>query len=130
MNMYMNHIPSLSERSCWHFSRQIQNPAPAQAFVFIDEHEHSIDNARFFMSGPNDWTWIDFPGTRHQGGCVLSFADGHAEAWKWREPNTLKIGKRPPWIQGYAGVTKTDRDLRRLYDAAPKEASLVMSGGP
>jgi len=120
MNMYMNHIPSLSERSCWHFLRQIQNPAPAKAFVFIDEHEHSIDNARFYMPGPTEWTWIDFPGTRHQGGCVLSFADGHAEAWKWREPNTLTIGKSPPWIQGYAGVRNTDRDLGRLYDAAPK----------
>jgi prepilin-type processing-associated H-X9-DG protein len=120
MNMYMNHIPDEQNRSCWHFLLQIRTPPPSQAFVFIDEHENSIDNARFAMSGPNAWIWIDFPGTRHNGGCVLSFADGHAEAWKWREPTTIRNGKSKPWIQGVAGVPKTDRDLSRIYDAAPK----------
>ena len=120
MNMYMNHIPALEDHSCWHFLRQIRNPPPSQAFVFIDEHENSIDNARFAMSRPNDWIWIDFPATRHNGGCTLSFADGHAEAWKWREPKTIQNGKLKPWIQGVAGVPGTDRDLGRIYDAAPK----------
>ena len=119
MNMYMNHIPELWDRSCWHFLRQIRNPPPAQAYVFIDEHENSIDNARFTMSGPNEWIWIDFPATRHNNGCVLSFADGHAEAWKWREARTIQTGKLKGWIQS-VGVSRTDRDLGRIYDAAPK----------
>jgi len=120
MNMYMNHIPNPQDRSCWHFLRQIRNPAPSEAFVFIDEHENSIDNARFTLSSPNDWVWIDFPGTRHNGGCVLSFADGHAEAWKWREAKTIQNGKLKGWIQGVPGVLNTDRDLGRIYNAAPK----------
>jgi prepilin-type N-terminal cleavage/methylation domain-containing protein/prepilin-type processing-associated H-X9-DG protein len=120
MNMYMNHIPDPQERSCWHFLGQIQNPAPSRAFVFIDEHENSIDNARFAMSGPDAWVWIDFPATRHDGGGVFSFADGHAEVWKWREATTLQNGRMKGWIQGVPGVRGKDRDLGRLYDAAPK----------
>jgi prepilin-type N-terminal cleavage/methylation domain-containing protein/prepilin-type processing-associated H-X9-DG protein len=123
MNMYMNHIPDRGDRSCWHFLRQIRNPAPSQAFVFIDEHEGSIDNARFTMSARNEWRWIDFPATRHNNGCVLSFADGHAEAWKWRENHTLRIAKAGGWIQGYAGIAGKDRDLGRLYNAAPNGAA-------
>ena len=120
MNMYMNDIPDLGERSCWHFLNQIRSPSLSEAFVFIDEHENSIDNARFTLSAPTDWVWIDFPGIRHNGSCVLSFADGHAEAWKWREPKTLLNGKLKGWIQGVPGTPRTDRDLTRIYNAAPK----------
>ena len=79
------------------------------------------------MSGPNAWSWIDFPATRHNNGCVLSFADGHAEAWKWREGRTIQSGKLKGWIQGVSGVAGTDRDLGRLYDAGRGETRLVIS---
>ena len=117
--MYMNHIPNPLDRTCWHRYSQIIDPPPANAFVFIDEHEHSIDNARFFLAGRSQWRWIDFPAARHHGGCVLSFADGHSELWQWREQNTLHIARMPPWIQGPAGVPGTDRDLQRIQQAIP-----------
>jgi hypothetical protein len=120
MTRYMNHIPDLEHRGCWHFLHQIQAPPPSRAFVYIDEHENSIDNARFTMSASTAWLWIDFPAARHHNGCVLSFADAHAETWRWREPNTLRTAKLKGWIQGIAGVAGKDRDLSRLYDAAPK----------
>jgi len=120
MSMYMNHLPDPAERSCWHRLDQIKQPPPSRAFVFIDEHENSIDNARFAMTAPNEWTWLDVPAARHNNGCVLSFADGHAELWRWLEPRTLAAARSGPWLQGVAGVPKTDRDLRRIYDAAPR----------
>ena len=46
MNMHMNHIPDPRDRSCWHKYSEIVNPVSSNAFVFIDEHEGSIDNAR------------------------------------------------------------------------------------
>jgi prepilin-type N-terminal cleavage/methylation domain-containing protein/prepilin-type processing-associated H-X9-DG protein len=119
MNSYMNDYPSPSDRSCWHRLSQIQAPPPSQAFVFIDEHENSIENARLTVSQIGNWTWIDFPATRHLSGGVLSFADGHAELWRWREPNTLRISKLKGWIQSQPAVFKTDRDLGRIFASVP-----------
>ena len=120
MNMFMNHIPDPRDKTCWHRLSEIINPSPSQAFVFIDEHHHSIDNARFFIPDPASWTWVDFPSTRHNNGGVLSFADGHAEIWRWIEPRTLQISKKPPWIQNERGVAGTDRDLSRIHAAIPR----------
>ena len=87
--------------------------------MFIDEHENSIDNARFALAGRQDWVWIDFPATRHENGCVLSFADGHSEMWRWLEPNALEYGRMKGWIQGIPGVPGTDRDLQRIHQSIP-----------
>jgi prepilin-type N-terminal cleavage/methylation domain-containing protein/prepilin-type processing-associated H-X9-DG protein len=119
MNMFMNHIPESGDRTSWHAYSQIKDPPPSKAFVFIDEHENSIDNARFALRPRGDWVWIDFPAARHNNGCMLSFADGHSELWRWLEPNTLQIGKMKGWIQGQSAVPGTDRDLRRIQESIP-----------
>jgi prepilin-type N-terminal cleavage/methylation domain-containing protein/prepilin-type processing-associated H-X9-DG protein len=120
MNSYMNDIPVPSDRTCWHRLSEIVDPPPSKAFVFIDEHENSIENARFTITVIGDWTWIDFPATRHLNGCVLSFADGHAELWRWLEPNTLRISKMKGWIQFQPAVPGTDRDLGRIFESVPR----------
>ena len=119
MNMYLNDIPDPRDQTCWHRYSQITDPPPVRAFVFIDEHENSIDNARFALAGRQDWFWIDFPATRHDAGCVLSFADGHSELWRWLEPSTLQHGRMKGWIQGVAGVPGKDRDLQRIHQSIP-----------
>jgi prepilin-type N-terminal cleavage/methylation domain-containing protein/prepilin-type processing-associated H-X9-DG protein len=120
MNMHMNHIPDPRDRTSWHKYSEIVDPSPSEAFVFIDEHEGSIDNARFTVTQRHEWRWIDFAATRHNNGCVLSFADGHSELWKWQESRTLEISNMKGWIQGYTGVYGKDRDLGRIYDAIPE----------
>jgi prepilin-type processing-associated H-X9-DG protein len=87
--------------------------------IFEDEHEGSIENARFVVKQPGEWCWVDFPATRHNRGCTLTFADGQAECWRWIEPNTLAISKRAGYINGVPGVPGKDRDLRRIYEAVP-----------
>jgi prepilin-type N-terminal cleavage/methylation domain-containing protein/prepilin-type processing-associated H-X9-DG protein len=119
MSCYMNDKPDVNDRTCWHKYSQIRDPAPANASVFIDEHQGSIENARFVITQPGTWTWTDFPATRHRNGGVLTFADGHAELWRWREPRTLEISKYKGWIQGEAGVPGSDRDLIRIHATAP-----------
>ena len=115
MSMYMNHVPNPTDRTCWHKYSEIRDPGPARAFVFIDEHENSIDNARFVLTQPAEWRWIDFPATRHGGGGVLSFADGHVESHKWLEAST-----RQPVLRKYlfATVRLTDdvRDVNWLKE--------------
>jgi prepilin-type processing-associated H-X9-DG protein len=68
---------------------------PAQTFSFIDEREHTINDGSFglqwaFDSGqPARWVLRDKPGTRHGGGAVVAFADGHLETHRWRDARTL-----------------------------------------
>jgi prepilin-type processing-associated H-X9-DG protein len=120
MNSYMNDVPQMSDRTCWHLFSQIVNPPPTKALVFMDEHEGSIDNARFFITTPNDWLWVDFVATRHNNAGVFSFGDGHCELWKWLEPRTLQISRMKGWIQSQPGIVGKDRDLGRIYQGIPR----------
>jgi prepilin-type N-terminal cleavage/methylation domain-containing protein/prepilin-type processing-associated H-X9-DG protein len=53
--------------------------------VFVDEASGTVDDGAFALwpmnSGVNAW-W-NLPSSRHDKGCVFSFADGHVEHWKW-----------------------------------------------
>lgn len=68
----------------------INAPPPSQAFVFLDEHQVSIDDGHFGFAPEGD-TWMNLPAMWHNNGCSFSFADGHAELFKWRDPRTLAI---------------------------------------
>ncbi|MBI2925470.1 MAG: type II secretion system protein [Verrucomicrobia bacterium] len=126
MNVDMNWQPEPSGQWYWfgwHREQDIKLPSPTRAFVFVDQHENSINDAAFLVNRPGHdpfgvgvWCWIEFPGTRHHNAANLTFADGHVETWRWREANTIKLGKRKGWIwDGGAPVTKkNDRDLLRF----------------
>jgi prepilin-type N-terminal cleavage/methylation domain-containing protein/prepilin-type processing-associated H-X9-DG protein len=66
----------------------ITNPTPAHLFVFLDENEGTIEDAQFGYSMPNytPGEWWDMPANRHIQGANFSFADGHAEYWRWIIP--------------------------------------------
>ena len=34
--------------------------------------------------------WINIPNWRHSDGTVISYGDGHVEAWKWKNKDTVK----------------------------------------
>jgi prepilin-type N-terminal cleavage/methylation domain-containing protein/prepilin-type processing-associated H-X9-DG protein len=59
--------------------------------VFIDEGCATSDS---FAVRYDRHFWYDYPPVRHGGGTTLSFADGHAEWWKWRSPDTIDFGKK------------------------------------
>jgi prepilin-type N-terminal cleavage/methylation domain-containing protein/prepilin-type processing-associated H-X9-DG protein len=65
----------------------------SQHFVFIDEHEDSINDGFFHLSiaslGQNRMAWLDVPASRHGKSANISFADGHVETKKWQDPRTL-----------------------------------------
>ncbi len=63
---------------------------PGERFVFIDEGKIS----------PDSWTvhydresWWDRPTVRHGDGTNFSFADGHSDYWKWKDPRTVKLAE-------------------------------------
>ena len=120
MNNYLNDDPDPADRNCWHRYSEILDPAPAWAAVFIDEHEGSIENGRFMIRPAGIWDWGDHPATRHNRGCVLSFADGHGETWHWLERTTLAADSVRGWVQGLHGIVGRDRDLQRVQACVPK----------
>ena len=70
-------------------------PGFSQMYVFVDENEYSIDDGDFAMApvgAPSHYgEWWNLPGSRHNKGTVWSFADGHAEYWKWHGTSVLKF---------------------------------------
>jgi len=120
MNNYLNDDPDPADRHCWHRYSEILDPVPARAGVFIDEHQGSIENGRFMIRPAGIWDWGDHPATRHNRGCVLSFADGHGETWHWLERTTLAADSVRGWVQGLHGIVGRDRDLQRMQACAPK----------
>jgi len=67
---------------------QIHNPSLRA--VFLDEGRLS----------PASWTvwydqerWWDQITARHGDGTNFSFADGHCEYWKWKDPRTIEVAK-------------------------------------
>lgn len=74
---------------------QIMNPDPTRCFAFIDVHEDEIVDTQFGIPLKTDGaylrTWFDVPANRHNQGCNMSFADGHAEHWKWRNAKVVTV---------------------------------------
>ncbi len=90
----------------------IKYPPASRAIVFLDEKDDSIDDGVMWAIKFSPNCWPNIPASWHNLGEVLSFADGHAEHWRWLE-NTTVVGKFP-----YAAVTTpVDRDFNRVVQA-------------
>jgi prepilin-type processing-associated H-X9-DG protein len=68
-------------------------------YVFIDEHPDTINDG-FFVNNLDDYKWGNMPGSFHNGGLNLSFADGHMESHRWGSTNTIRLP-----IKGAVGGT-------------------------
>ncbi len=62
----------------------------ATQLVYIDEGKVTPDSYAVYY---NTQLWYDPPMVRHSNGTVVSFADGHAECWKWKSKKTMDFGK-------------------------------------
>jgi hypothetical protein len=61
--------------------------------VLVDEDERSIDDG-FFVIDPSAKKWYDFPANsehRHVYSYCLSFADGHTDFWRIRDPDSREV---------------------------------------
>jgi prepilin-type N-terminal cleavage/methylation domain-containing protein/prepilin-type processing-associated H-X9-DG protein len=82
-------------------------PKPTGALVFIDEGL-TLEDAYFAIQVDNR-VWQNSPSERHSHGANLSFADGHSEIYKWKEPKTGTYYWNEPAKPG-------DRDFQRVAD--------------
>jgi len=83
----------------------INNPSPSQALVFIDESIETVDDGYFAVKSTAT-VWQNTPTVRHNRGTEMSFADGHAEHWKWVVLKTEQGLDAP--IRGRDGDTMVD----------------------
>ncbi|MCP5525275.1 MAG: prepilin-type N-terminal cleavage/methylation domain-containing protein [Verrucomicrobiales bacterium] len=67
-------------------SSDIHEPSPSQAFVLLEESIETIDDGYFAVKATQT-VWQNSPSTRHGQACAFSFADGHAEIWRWASLN-------------------------------------------
>jgi prepilin-type N-terminal cleavage/methylation domain-containing protein/prepilin-type processing-associated H-X9-DG protein len=94
---------------------QINRPLPANAFVFVDESEYTIDDG-YFAVLVNEDTWQNFPAFRHGGSAGFSFADGHGEVKKWSEGSTGLLKNPSGFMKAPKSGTQRNRDLQWLSD--------------
>ena len=102
----------------------IKVPAPSEASFFFDEQSDpntslcSIDDGYFAIESASPkltGNWRNIPASRHGNYGQISFADGHAQQMKWREPTTQTL-KGSSRGGGYAAHTKAfDQDLQQIY---------------
>jgi prepilin-type N-terminal cleavage/methylation domain-containing protein len=64
---------------------------PANIWLMLDEHEQSINDAWFQVTMDDSRPFGSFPATRHEIAYDLSFADGHIELYRLRDPGTLRL---------------------------------------
>ncbi|MGB2865450.1 MAG: prepilin-type N-terminal cleavage/methylation domain-containing protein [Sedimentisphaerales bacterium] len=69
---------------------EISAPGPAQRIVFLDEGRITPDS---YATHYVNERWWDPPFVRHGDGTNVSYADGHADYWKFMGMKTLEIGK-------------------------------------
>ena len=117
MNAWLNGTewPQVNGRNYCRITKDSHLPSPAKVFVFLDEHENTIQDGHFGINRPGFDEWVDTASDRHSRGCNLSFADGRAEHWKWASPKTVGFAEH-----NVPTRNSSDRqDLRRLQEGVP-----------
>ncbi len=71
------------------YFRQAELPNPSGIFVFLDEQADTLNDG-FFVNKLEEYAWGNVPGSYHNGGMNLSFADGHVEYHRWLVPGTVR----------------------------------------
>jgi hypothetical protein len=106
--------------STYNKEADIKHPSPANLFVFCDQHPGSMDDGYFQVSSV---PYIpEIPASYLEGGCGLSFVDGHAEIHKWQ--SVLPIPVRAGVTVSPITPSNTDPDWKWLSARAGSTNSL------
>lgn len=94
---YLNQRPGQQYR-IYKKLTHITDPAPVNAWVFIEEHADSINDGFFWVNMFSTTRWADIPASYHGRSGALAFADGHAEIKLWSDAS---IAGRPVTQRSY-----------------------------
>src|SRR4030042_684376 len=76
--------------------KRIEIPNPAYRIVFVDDGGTNPSALGGWTVYVREERWWDPPPVRHGDGTNFSFADGHSDYHKWKDPRTIEFGKRVP----------------------------------
>jgi hypothetical protein len=108
------------------YLKYAQISVPSSIFVFLDMRSDSVDAGNFgvcmdgYPSGPASYRFWDLPGFAHHGACSFSFADGHTETKKWRNPATTPALVPPPNTVNDTFTSANNEDIAWLQDHATR----------
>ncbi|HIJ53580.1 MAG TPA: hypothetical protein HPP66_10565 [Planctomycetes bacterium] len=89
---------------------------PSERAVFLDEGGFGLGGwTQYSIYSSNRWVWWDPPPIRHDNGTTFSFADGHSEYWKWKDPRTVEWGKT---MMAFSPPQPGNPDITRCQIAA------------
>jgi prepilin-type N-terminal cleavage/methylation domain-containing protein/prepilin-type processing-associated H-X9-DG protein len=122
MNSQDDWMSYLTGAKYWVFQKysHIQVMGHSKAYVLIDENADSINYGDFAVA-MNDGIadsriyMIDVPASYHNGGCAISFADGHIERHKWLDERT-KAPVKGQFMWSSVQPTPGNVDMRWLSD--------------
>lgn len=83
---------------------------PARLWLLVEEHEASIDDGWFLVTMDDSRPFASFPAVRHAQGAGVSYADGHAELFRYTDPATARS------LQNLGSVPAYNGDWLRLKD--------------
>jgi prepilin-type N-terminal cleavage/methylation domain-containing protein/prepilin-type processing-associated H-X9-DG protein len=93
------------------FTNKIQIRRPGERFVFVDDGKCPGTGNTSTSPWDVGYTvrmWHDKPTVRHGNGTNWSFADGHSEYYKWRDPRTIELANDPTKYDSMCSVSHPD----------------------
>jgi prepilin-type processing-associated H-X9-DG protein len=81
-----------------------QIKSPVDMFVVLDEREDSINDGWYASDPDTKWQIVDYPASYHGNAAGYSFADGHSEIHRFKDPRTMpavKAGVALPLDQNF-----------------------------
>jgi prepilin-type N-terminal cleavage/methylation domain-containing protein/prepilin-type processing-associated H-X9-DG protein len=79
---------------------------PSGIFVFLDEQADTLNDG-FFLNSLENNAWGNLPGSYHNGGVNLAFADGHLEYHRWLVATTVRPVQRAR-VSTFDAMPRTD----------------------
>jgi prepilin-type N-terminal cleavage/methylation domain-containing protein/prepilin-type processing-associated H-X9-DG protein len=98
---------------------------PVERFVMLDDGGVGDAHLGGWTAYVNQESWWDPPPIRHGVGTNFSFADGHSDYWKWKDPRTLEVGLQAMVIKrAIRDPQPGNEDIRRAQVASWGSAAL------
>jgi len=103
------------------------SPGPAKTFLFLDQREDTINWGNFQVhmigyinhNGSMYGFYQDMPGMYHNNAAGISFADGHSEIHKWKDPRTTPPIQKNIAVIGYV-ESQYNKDVEWLQERATR----------
>jgi len=88
--------------------------SPVMCFVFLDEREDSINDGWFATDPAVLDQVIDYPASYHGRAAGFSFADGHSEIKRWRNPRIMPVLRAGQLLTLNVNLGPNNQDVRWL----------------